>query len=1069
MQFNCIDSNTTLGGHKGLFARLREKVAAEPEAKHVFIVPDRYTLGVEQEICEQCFPDGTFSVDVCSFTRFATKHVRNRKGLSKEGTVLLLNSVVRRCNERLAYYKDIRSVSFSRELFAAIASLRSSGIKPEDIRQNLAFLKEEGTKQKLQDIVLIYEEYEKALREKYVDTVSRVEQLTETAEQIEDISSTHLYVLGFNVYSAVQLKLLQKLLLLCPSVSIAFCKACGDEGGSNVSVYPSQHRSLFIDYCKANGVPIKFFSCNEELKAPFNGISAELFGCGKPTQLSLTREERERVRLFKGVEPYDEVKAACREIRHIVRSENRRYKDIAVLCNDESYLPVIKTMFKRFEIPYFSDEKYLVKDGFFVRFVKALFATRCSGYAVNDVMDLLSCPLSDVTREQMQIFENYCRKYNVRYTRMATPFKFGKDDVLQAAENTRQRIVEIVEKVPEDGSTASVFADLLLQILDSDEMKALRKKCEESEEDVLKAYSEIDKFKTVAEEIKELVGDIPCTAASFLEMFLSTVEGMSVSLLPQNRDCVFVGNGTESRFADVSCLFVLGAADGFFPMQKGDAVVLSALDCEAMKNVGLPVFPTPVESNDLEKFIVIDACTKADRLYIGCSAASVTNEALNESDAVRELKIRLDISETPLSSYYAMTDEEKLLYFLGTVENAYHEYMAKKVPDVYEDAVRELLIREGKIVSDEEPVATKEVVEAVKDVGIEEVWSPVDGYDRTKDGDYTMSVTRLEQYFACPFRHFLTDAVGLKPTEEGAMQANEKGNLIHDVLEHYFKDSRDVLDSWTEEDIRSRTEKAIEQAFDKPDYAHYKEDILSAYELDCLKEECRRLLKVLTENAKNSRFKPNLVEYVIGKNGELVIDVCGKKFVFTGKVDRLDRKGDSHEIMIIDYKTGKVEASLKDIYYGEKIQLYVYLHYFMQKGDEPVGVFYVPVKSGYTAKGNSYRMLGQMQKSADVLAEIDTRYDDAARTAKYESPTVGINIEEGGTFNGNTRNVVEPDDFGKITDYVQNLIAGALEDIVKGDIEKNPLKGQCEYCVYKCMCGQQVERATLDVKIQAFR
>ena len=41
--------------------------------RHIFIVPDRYTLSVERDICEILYPDGAFNVDVCSFTRLAQK------------------------------------------------------------------------------------------------------------------------------------------------------------------------------------------------------------------------------------------------------------------------------------------------------------------------------------------------------------------------------------------------------------------------------------------------------------------------------------------------------------------------------------------------------------------------------------------------------------------------------------------------------------------------------------------------------------------------------------------------------------------------------------------------------------------------------------------------------------------------------------------------------------------------------------------------------------------------------------------------------------------------------------
>ena len=59
MKFNCIESNTTLSGHRALFGLLREQ--NDLTGRHIFIVPDRYTLSVERDICEILYPDGAYN------------------------------------------------------------------------------------------------------------------------------------------------------------------------------------------------------------------------------------------------------------------------------------------------------------------------------------------------------------------------------------------------------------------------------------------------------------------------------------------------------------------------------------------------------------------------------------------------------------------------------------------------------------------------------------------------------------------------------------------------------------------------------------------------------------------------------------------------------------------------------------------------------------------------------------------------------------------------------------------------------------------------------------------------
>ncbi|MBR1625445.1 MAG: hypothetical protein IJ676_06875, partial [Clostridia bacterium] len=182
MRLNYIEADATLGGHDALFGLLKEQ--DDGVSRHIFIVPDRFTLGVEREICKRYYDEGTFLVDVCSFTRLAQKALgkANKRCLSKEGTVLLLNRVIREHNDELGYYKDVKSVSFSREMFASVASLRSSGITPEDVEEKSKAI--EGTVgEKLKDVALLYKAYEETLRGEYFDTITRVDWLIDNLQK----------------------------------------------------------------------------------------------------------------------------------------------------------------------------------------------------------------------------------------------------------------------------------------------------------------------------------------------------------------------------------------------------------------------------------------------------------------------------------------------------------------------------------------------------------------------------------------------------------------------------------------------------------------------------------------------------------------------------------------------------------------------------------------------------------------------------------------------------------------------------------------------------------------------
>lgn len=1036
MKLFCVDSNTTLGGHKGLFERLEKNDS--PSSSHIFIVPDRYTLGVEKEICENVFPNGSFSVNTFSFTRLAVKGLGKEveNCLSKEGTVLLLHRVIEENNDRLVYYKNIRSVSFARELFAAVASLRSGGITPEEIRKKLPSM-QGGIAGKLSDIALLYEKYVEALSEKYYDTVTRVELLEEKLDSIPWIAQSHIYILGFNVYSDLQMRLIKKMLKVCPSVSISFCKGMG---GSNVFCYPSDQRSALIDWCKEEKIPVFYENKEEYLAEPFYTLHKDMFGFGKPKD-DLSAEEKRRVRVFSAQNPYEEVKCACREIRRLVFADGYRYKDVAVACNDEKYLPVLKTVFDRFGIPCFTDEKFSVSRCFVARYVFSCLQAVCSDYALGDVMEVLRSPLSGVSFEQQRLFENYCIKYNVSYSRFFIPFAFGD---FEEAEKVRIEFTKLIDKVPKDGETVDAFCDYLLSVARSEEMEKLREKCEGDEKsNALIAYLETEGVESVAEEIKKLCVGRRSSPSDFAELLSSTLEGMSISLLPQYVDCVFIGNTSDSRFSDVRALFVLGANDGNFPVQTSDPVILSCYDSEMMRKSGLPVYPIPAEQNLFEKFAVIDLCSKPERLYVGYSLTGLSGEQLERGEGVNEICKRLFIESTPLSSYYDFTEEEELLYSLSCPENAYYEYVSGKVPEEYRDSVKEYLLSKGFAV--ESGVADHRC-------------RPTDGYAATDDG-YRISVSVLEDYFSCPYRHFLSRVLKVKEREEGKMQANEKGNIIHAVLEDYFKTNAKIL---RKADMFAPIERSINKVFSRPEYARFFLDPLSAYEMEQLKKECREILKTLTENVRHSLFEPTFFEKHFSKEESLSLTVGGEKYYFSGVIDRADVYNGS--VSIIDYKTGSIDEKLQSVYTGKKIQLYIYLKYFLDKGYRPAGVFYLPIKSGYTAGGASPAMKGQMADSLAVFYSLDDRAEEGVKEKKYVSPTVDFSIDvksKTGSveFSDKGGNRLEEEKFRAVVEYVFKMTEQALGDIREGDVEKNPLEGSCDYCPYKKICGDVPKRA----------
>lgn len=1050
MKFNVIKSGTTAGGHKGLFGLLKEQ--NDGTGRHIFLVPDRYTLGVEKEICEVLYPDGAFNVDVCSFTRLAQKALgkKNKICLSKEGTVLLLNRIICENSDKLTFYRNVKSVAFSREMFASIAAIRTSGITSERFIETVKDI-EGNVGDKLRDIGLLYKLYEEEIKGRYFDTVTRVDWLINNLADAPIARDSHIYVLGFNVYSNAQLEFIRRAILLCPSVSVAYCDG---KGNDNAACFPTAQVKGLMDYCFDAGIPVRLIEENLPLDEQREFLHGSMFGVKNNVY---NGKNDNKVRVHGEPNAYEEVKKVAREIRFLVFERGYRYKETAVVVNNPDYNGLIRKTFDRFDIPYFIDEKYEVKNGFFAKFVRLLLACVEDLYEFGRVMQVIRHPYSGFCRSEIQDFENYCIKYNVNYSLFSREFVLGGNDetekeLLTSAESVRKRVVQTLSTVPKNGK-ARDFCEYILSLA-ADEYINLK----ESEYSVGRSieervYSDKEKFLGVVSEISEQCGETEMTVGEFNDTLSSVIENMTVSVLPQYMDAVFVGNTSESRFGGVKAMFVIGASDGFFPVTTGDKLILGCYDTLVMKQNGLEVFPSPEESNYFEQFAVIDLVTKPDRLYVTYPTAYGDGSTASPGSAVREIKYRLSLKEKDFIDYHELTDEKKLAYVLATFANARFEYLSGGVPSEYAQSVRKMLEEKGLISPEEENAPKADLLR---------------GYARDGSGRYKLSVSKMEAYFKCPFKNYLKNVLGLREKIEGGLKVNDKGTIIHAVLEKYFSKGRFLREA-TEEERVVFAEECIKTVLYSEENKRFFENATSRKELESIQKECFACLKALTDNMLNSEFTPEFVEKRFDGGDGLEFEIDGKKFVFVGFVDRVDVADD--RIIIIDYKTGRADDSLKTVYTGEKIQLYVYLRYFTGKGYKPAGVFYLPISDGYSSKPSSYAMKGQALYSETLFEELDKRIK-VAPNGKYGSPNVSIPliVKDGhATFDEKrATNLLTERQFTEVTDYVGRLCVKAIEEIAEGYAERKPTDGACEYCPYKKICGDVEPREKVCVDKLSF-
>lgn len=1052
MKLNIFSSNVTSDAINNAIALLGKQ--NDSDSEHIVLVPDRFTLSQEKEIYQLLEMEGSINIEVMSFSRFCDSMVETKqKFLSKEGTVMLMKKVLQQNMNIFSYYNNLNiSYGFAREMFAVIASLRTSQITPQMLKES-AKNADKHKKDKFIDIASINSLYEKALKDNYFDSIARYESLIEALKNSSKVTHTHFYVLGFNIFSQMQINIIKELCHYSSSVTIA---AATDSGGANRDIFASNQIEELVVYAEKNNIEVKNGYYFRRLKPPFDIINKEIFAFTEINKGYV--KNNNAVTLFNQKNPYEEIKQVAKEIAYLVR-QGARYKDIAVVCCQEEYKKCIADIFERCGIPFFIDEKYPSAQSLLAKYVFYIIEVILHNYRIDKVINLIKHPYFGLEISGADAFENYCLKYNINYSVFLKPFQY---DSKEEYESIRQRLIVLTERILSSGK-ANQITDSIIGAINSVSYE------EKEGEDILYKASRQSEEKVIEllNEITEVMGNEDMELDEYYSLFAEGVNSLEVALIPQYLDCVFVGNASESRFTDTKYMFAVGASEGYFPLKSSEQTILSYSDILSLKNCGLTIRPDPMENNKLEKFVITDLICRPEKLYVSYSSYNLVGEQMLPGEAIKELSYILNLKINDSIIHNELSSYQRLLYNLVCPENAYYEYMSGRIDEEYLDCVKDYLYSKG----------YKERIEI--DANKDNDNTDFRDYYFLKDneGNYTTKVSQLESYFCCPYRHYLNYGLKLKEREIAGLRVVDIGNIIHQFLEVFFKENLEKLRELNEGEIFLKASRVIDKVFKEAQLMSANLSNMGINVLNNIRNECLYVIKSLMENIKKSSFTPRYIELSFDNSNcqfkALKVETPKGLFKLRGKIDRVDMF--NKKVAIIDYKTGSSDLTeLAYIYYGKKIQLYVYMSIFTQNGYQPAGAFYLPIKDGYRSKKERFCFIGQADESVETLKEFDNELFNENRHdgKKVDSEVVSISAsrKKDGIKPNKSNSLIKVSDFNNIINYVKHIVNQAVTEISEGYGKQSPLKKECDYCSFKngCDFNKIVIREKENIKIDVF-
>jgi len=175
-----------------------------------------------------------------------------------------------------------------------------------------------------------------------------------------------------------------------------------------------------------------------------------------------------------------------------------------------------------------------------------------------------------------------------------------------------------------------------------------------------------------------------------------------------------------------------------------------------------------------------------------------------------------------------------------------------------------------------------------------------------------ISATALEDFFGCPFfyfqKHILRNEKWEEPEATIVIDAADLGSLYHTILEDYYRNGGKLL-PLIEKHFRQFEREGVTGY---PTVWEIKKEIIRQELTAFVARETRRL----GDEWKPTDFEKEFKDLTVAPPVRL-----------RGKIDRIDRSANGKHARVLDYKTGKLPAGLRDdsLAGGETLQLPLYL------------------------------------------------------------------------------------------------------------------------------------------------
>jgi helicase-exonuclease AddAB, AddB subunit len=1083
----------------------------------ILIVPEQLDFFSVKNLIKTVGEGGILRAQVLSFKRMAYTVFNEVGGLTRQnmndaGRSMLIYKIMEENKDKLKVFgKAAKRQGFVTTVSDIITEFKRYSVTAEVLKGTLDRIENQYLKNKIEDITLIFEEFEKRLHEKYIDSEDELTILVEKLDKSKLFDEAEVWLDEFSSFTPQQYAVLEKILHKSKRVNVTLCTdfLSGESSVDNTDIFSPTKvtEKKLLEIISDNNMkyekpvalecdPCYRFRNSNELQH----LEKYLFSY----PYKAYKGDNSDVHIFKALNKYVEIEETARDIIRICREKGFRFKDIAVVSGDlEGYENLAKAIFAEYNIPYFIDKKREIDDNPIVVLIISAVEILARNWSYESVFRYLKTGLLDLENEEIDILENYILANGIRGNKWTVeePWNFRltygfEDDemsdyekeLLNKINDIRERvsrpIIKLASNIKGRKKGIQMCEGLYGFLCELNIPQKVEQWIEEFKEigelDKGNEYSQIwDIVVEVLDQIVEVIGEQTLSMDAFANILSTGFKEYEVGVIPPALDQVLVGSITRIKSHDVSALFIIGVNDGIFPAVIPPEGVLTDNDRESLKERGMEIAKDTKSRAFEEQFLVYTTLTLVSK-YLRLSYPMGDEDGKTKRPSIvisrfkkifPELKEESNLTGNDGDNENLKTVSGPTATFNKLISNIRKNPQGGYITPLWLDVYR-----------------------WYKDHNEwnEKLQTVMSGFNYTNEVEITdtkrvrklygkhmnISVSRLEKFAECPFAYFAQYGLKAKERKVYNFTSPDLGSFMHNMLQNFSVKLREENLSWRDIDktwCEENVSKIIDEGLRKMPGSVLNSSKRYGHVTNSLKRVLTRSVWLIAEHIKRGGFIPEGYELSFGNSGDFPpISIklhSGEIVSLIGRVDRVDSMNEETTtyLRIIDYKSGTKEFKLSDVYYGFQMQLLIYLDAMLSELEErmnksalPGGILYFklddPIVKGKGEMSDSeieervmksLKMNGLLLDDPDIIREMDNEIEKS-------SDIIPATIKKDGTLSKSQSSVATLEQFQLLRKYVRDTIANLCEEILEGNISlspcKNKTKDSCKYCVYSAIC-----------------